>query len=302
VTGVVESTDVPDELALMAEAAARLGLAELPPIERVTLDGERVRLSALRWGRGQPQIVFLHGGGQNAHTWDNVAFRLGRDALAVDLPGHGQSGWYDEPPYLPRDLAVDLVPVLESVRPALVVGMSMGGLATIAMAGLRPDLLQRVVLVDVSPGSTPDRSADIAEFTAREVFDSLDEMVAHTRTFRSEPGERSVRRSVLYNARPLPDGRWAWRADRRPPAEGGDRMAPIFADLPRYWDDVARLACPTMVVLGGRSPIVQPEDVARYRRLVPGIEIVTVPGSGHNVQGDAPDELASLINEFSGRP
>ena len=56
-----------------------------------------------------------------------------------------------------------------------------------------------------------------------------------------------------------------------------------------------------MVVLGGRSPIVQPDDVARYRRLVPGIEIVTVPDSGHNVQGDAPAELAALIDEFVAR-
>ena len=297
-TGVAESVDVPDERALMAEAAARLGIGELPPIARVSLDGARVTLSALRWGSGDPQIVFLHGGGQNAHTWDNVVFRLRRDALAVDLPGHGHSGWYDAPPYLPRDMAADIAPVLEAVRPDLVVGMSMGGLTAIAMAGLRPELLARVLLVDVSPGSTPERSADITEFTARDTFDSLEEIVQHTRAFRSEPEERSVRRSVLYNARPLPDGRWTWRADRRLPAAGGDRMAALFADLPRYWDDVARLTCPTMVVLGGRSRIVQPDDVARYRRLVPGIEIVTIPDSGHNVQGDAPDELAALIDAF----
>lgn len=297
-SGVAESVNVPDERALMAEAAARLGITELPPVERIALAGARVTLSALRWGSGDPQIVFLHGGGQNAHTWDNVAFRLGRDAIAVDLPGHGHSGWYDEPPYLPRDMAADIAPVLEAVHPDLVVGMSMGGLTAIAMAGLHPELLARVALVDVSPGSTPERSADITEFTARDVFDSLEEIVQHTRAFRSEPEERSVRRSVLYNARPLPDGRWTWRADRRPPAAGGDRMAALFADLPRYWDDVAQLTCPTMVVLGGRSRIVQPDDVARYRRLVPGIEIVTIPDSGHNVQGDAPDELAALIDEF----
>lgn len=297
-SGGAESVNVPDERALMAEAAARLGITELPPVERIALAGARVTLSALRWGSGDPQIVFLHGGGQNAHTWDNVAFRLGRDAIAVDLPGHGHSGWYDEPPYLPRDMAADIAPVLEAVHPDLVVGMSMGGLTAIAMAGLHPELLARVALVDVSPGSTPERSADITEFTARDVFDSLEEIVQHTRAFRSEPEERSVRRSVLYNARPLPDGRWTWRADRRPPAAGGDRMAALFADLPRYWDDVAQLTCPTMVVLGGRSKIVQPDDVARYRRLVPGIEIVTIPDSGHNVQGDAPDELAALIDEF----
>ncbi|WP_116996933.1 alpha/beta fold hydrolase [Desertimonas flava] len=298
-TATPPPTGVPGEFDMMAQAAGRLGLAELPPVERVSFRGARVSLSALRWGRGDPRVVLLHGGGQNAHTWDGVLFRLGADALAVDLPGHGRSGWYDHPPYLPSDHAADLAPVLEEVRPDLVVGMSMGGLAIIAMAGLRPDLLARVILVDVSPGSTPDRSTHITTFTDRTVFDSLDEMVRHTRTFRVGPDEESLRRSVLYNARPLGDGRWTWRGDRRPPPSGGDRMAPIFADLPRYWDDVARLTCPTMVVLGERSPIVHAEDVARYRTLVPGITVVTVPGAGHNVQGDAPDELAGLIAGFA---
>ena len=301
-TGGPESAVAPpDERTLMTEVATRLGMAGLPPVERVELAGDRVSLSALRWGEGRPEVVFLHGGGQNAHTWDNVALRLGRDALAVDLPGHGRSGWYDEPSYLPRAMALDVAPVLEATRPALIVGMSMGGLTAIALAGLRPELLTRVLLVDVSPGSTPDRSADITEFGARDVFDSLDDIVEHTRAFRAEPEERSLRRSVIYNARPLPDGRWTWRADRRRLTSGEDRMAQLYADLPRYWDDVAQLRVPTMVVLGGRSPIVQPDDVARYRRLVPGIEIVTIPESGHNVQGQAPAELAALIDEFVAR-
>jgi pimeloyl-ACP methyl ester carboxylesterase len=293
---------VPDERELMTEVANRLGLERLPPVERVALDGDRIQLSALRWGLGPPKIVFLHGGGQNAHTWDNVALRLGRDALAVDLPGHGRSGWYDEPSYLPRAMARDVARVLEAYRPALVVGMSMGGLTAIALAGQRPELLRRLMLVDVSPGSTPERSADITEFGARDVFDSFEDIVEHTRRFRSEPEERSLRRSVIYNARRLPDGRWTWRADRRRLSSGEDRMAQLYDDLPRYWDDVAQLRVPTMVVLGGRSPIVQSQDVSRYRELVPGIEIVTIAESGHNVQGHVPDRLAALIAGFLERP
>ncbi len=49
------------------------------------------RLSALVWGDGEPELVFLHGGAQNAHTWDTVALALGRPLVALDLPGHGHS-------------------------------------------------------------------------------------------------------------------------------------------------------------------------------------------------------------------
>ena len=292
-------TDVTDEMVLMAATADRMGIAaaDRAVVRRVSVDGGRVELSALRWGTARPEVVFLHGGGQNAHTWDNVAFRLARPALAIDLPGHGHSGWYAEPHYLPSELAVDLAPALERTRPEVVVGMSMGGLATIAIAGQHPELLRRVILVDVSPGSTPERSADITDFVARATFDSFEDMVAHTRSFRADRRDSSLRRSVLYNARELPDGRWTWRHDRRQPSSG-DRMAALFADLPRYWDDVAALRGPTIVVLGGRSPIVTPSDVARYRSLVPDIEIVTIADAGHNVQGDAPEQLARIIDEF----
>ena len=59
-------------------------------------------ISALKWGDEPPQVVFLHGGGQNAHTWDTVILGLGVPALAVDLPGHGRSAWREDGDYGPK--------------------------------------------------------------------------------------------------------------------------------------------------------------------------------------------------------
>ena len=55
--------------------------------------------------RRRPNSVLLHGGGQNAHTWDTVALALDRPLLAVDLPGHGHSDWPQESAWL--DPAID---------------------------------------------------------------------------------------------------------------------------------------------------------------------------------------------------
>src|ERR1700731_3220913 len=83
-----------DEFGLFHENAAEFGLPyDHPPVvrrESVTMDDGR-RMSALVWGSGDPELVFLHGGAQNAHTWDTVALALGRPLVAVDLPGHGHS-------------------------------------------------------------------------------------------------------------------------------------------------------------------------------------------------------------------
>jgi pimeloyl-ACP methyl ester carboxylesterase len=83
-----------DEFSLFHENAAEFAIpCDGPPaVRREFTDlGDGRRLSALVWGTTAPELVFLHGGAQNAHTWDTVALALGRPLLAVDLPGHGHS-------------------------------------------------------------------------------------------------------------------------------------------------------------------------------------------------------------------
>ena len=68
----------------------------------VAVDGTR-RVSALVWGSLPPEVVLLHGGAQNAHTWDTVALAFGRPLVAIDLPGHGHSDWRDDHGYWPAE-------------------------------------------------------------------------------------------------------------------------------------------------------------------------------------------------------
>ena len=79
-----------DEFGLFHENAAEFGLPFVgPPTVRrefVEVEPDR-RLSALVWGTGPPELVLLHGGAQNAHTWDTVALAIDRPLVAIDLPG-----------------------------------------------------------------------------------------------------------------------------------------------------------------------------------------------------------------------
>ena len=82
-----------DEFAWLEDAAKNLGIPfRRPHVHRRWFDAGHGRsLSALQWGEAQPEIVFLHGGCQNAHIWDAVLLLLDRPAIAIDLPGHGRS-------------------------------------------------------------------------------------------------------------------------------------------------------------------------------------------------------------------
>jgi pimeloyl-ACP methyl ester carboxylesterase len=80
-----------DEFASLAEIAHEVGVGDgLPSVRRAEVDTVHGRVSAVVWG-GEPQFTFLHGAALNAHTWDATVLRLGRSALALDLPGHGDS-------------------------------------------------------------------------------------------------------------------------------------------------------------------------------------------------------------------
>ena len=144
-----------DEFALLSENAAQAGVSgPLPTVERI----ERGPISAVRWGDEPARVVFLHGGGQNAHTWDTVILGLGRPALAIDLPGHGRSAWREDGDYGPKLNAIAIEPVVHELAPDadLVVGMSLGGLTAMRLAVNAPELVRKLVMVDVTP-SAPER-------------------------------------------------------------------------------------------------------------------------------------------------
>ena len=178
-----------DEFALFHENAEEFGLpyGGPPEVRREAVEVEPGRhVSALVWGHDEPELVLLHGGAQNAHTWDTVAMALGRPLVAIDLPGHGHSG----PPPAGAEAvgqhATDVAGAIEALAPqaAAVVGMSLGGLTALALSQRRPDLVRRMVLVDVTPGVDEGKAGHIVAFVnGPESFDSFDEILARTIEF-----------------------------------------------------------------------------------------------------------------------
>ena len=211
-----------DEFSMFQENADEYGVPWTGPADRAArIGGRRATadgsLSALVWGTGDPEIVLLHGGAQNAHTWDTVALALDRPLVAIDLPGHGHSDHRDDGPFGPRENAVDVAVAIRQLAPdaPMVVGMSLGGLTSIALAAHAPDLVRKLVLVDVTPGVDKERAAPIAQFVSGpESFESFDEILARTIEYNPTRSEQSLRRGVLHNAMPREDGRWVWRYQR----------------------------------------------------------------------------------------
>jgi pimeloyl-ACP methyl ester carboxylesterase len=300
-----------DEFSMFRDNAEEFGIPyDRPPRVRrefVEVEPGR-RLSALVWGDGDPELVFLHGGAQNAHTWDTVALALDRPLVAIDLPGHGHSDGGKAGSLGLADNAADVAVVIRALAPnaKAVVGMSLGGMTTIALADQAPELVRKVVLVDVTPGVNAEKSKLIGEFiSGPESFDSFDELLERTMKYNPTRTESSLRRGILHNAEQREDGTWVWRYARfraqepslRENADPAEAQQPGFTPL---WDAVGRIQVPLLLARGMREQsVVGDEDEVELLRRLPDAEIEHFEEAGHSLQGDTPVELARSIERFA---
>jgi len=290
-----------DEFGLFHENAEEFGLPyDGPPtVSRTDVEvAPGRRLSALVWGTGIPELVLLHGGAQNAHTWDTVAMALDRPLVAIDLPGHGHSDAGAQGSLSASDNGADVAAVIRRLAPEAraVVGMSLGGVTALALSAQAPELVRRLVLVDITPGVTAGKAAAITAFVdGPPSFASFDELLARTVEHNPTRSVPSLRRGILHNAVQLDDGSWVWRYARFRPPEGGGH--PEFVDL---WAAISDLRVPLLLVRGmAPGSVVDDADEAELLRRQPDAQVARVAGAGHSIQGDQPVELARLIDDFA---
>jgi len=297
-------TDVFDEFSFLPAQAAEAGIAgDLPAAERLDLtlaDGRT--LSALRYGGAAPEITLL--------------LAAGVPALAIDLPGHGDSSWREDAAYVGRVLAPDVIAGIQAWtdRPQLLVGQSLGGLTAAAVTASRPDLVRALVVIDITPGIDPNGGASqIREFFAGPTdWADRDELVDRALSFGLGGSRAAAERGVFLNSRVREDGRVEWKhhfahianrlaADPDAAAQAAaqqDAVSAVLAD--GGWDDLAAAAAGVPVTLiRGDQGYLTDDDQAEFSRRLPAASVVVVP-AGHNVQEQLPVELGRRLREAAG--
>ncbi|WP_235678756.1 alpha/beta fold hydrolase [Mycolicibacterium aubagnense] len=250
-------------------------------------------------GIGTP-VVLLHGYADSADTWRRVLMHmdaLGRNAIAVDLPGFGQAEPRRSGPMVPQfDAFVDAV--LAEIGPAILVGNSLGAATAVRAAARRGAPVQSVVALDypLAAQHWPARLARSLDIPAW-FWSGLGHVPIPSPVVRS--ATRWLAPHLLYGPgmRPDPEVMKHW-------SRTVSRISDV-ANLARYGFQYAyesaeghrgmRIACPLVIVHGAKDRIIPVHSSCILHQEIPGSDLLILPCSGHCPQLDNPAEVVRII-------
>jgi pimeloyl-ACP methyl ester carboxylesterase len=274
-------------------------------VEQLTIRGAGVDLVADAAGPADaPRILFLHGSGQTRQSWGSAVIEgagRGYRAIALDLRGHGDSGWSPDGEYSLDRFADDIREVIARIGGApILVGASLGGIIGMLIAAASPSSMRALVLVDITPRIEQQGAKEVAAFmdSAPNGFASLDEAadaVAAYLPHRQRPKSTS---GLLRNLR-LRNGRYYWHWDPAFMRMGKDAEAKFKALGVNPLEAAARaIRIPTLLVRGRRSRIVSDESAKEFLEMVPHAKVVDIADADHMVAGDANDTFNDAVFRF----
>src|SRR5260370_32345047 len=208
--------------------------------------------------------------------------------VALDQRGHGDSEWSPLIDYRIAAHVGDIEGFIDTLRleRPILVGQSMGGLNSIAYAIRHSDAMRAMVIVDVAPEISTSGAERIRDFAATPELDSPDAFLARATKFNPLRDPAVLRRSLYYNLRETPAGKWVFKHDQRRRSEDG--MRSFTEDRVRLASELSSIRCPTLVVRGALSDVLTDAAAEKFAHSLPDGRWVRVEKSGHNVQGDNP--------------
>ena len=264
-----------------------------------------LKIAADVWGSNNKKLVILlHGGGQTRHAWGETGKKLaeaGYHAVALDLRGHGDSEWHPDGDYTIKAYKEDLVSIIKEInKPASLIGASLGGMASLLLAGdeVNLNLCTALIMVDIGIYPDPVGSDRIVSFmlSGEGGFESLEDVAKSISNYLPHRQKPKDLQGLKKNLRLKEDGRYYWHWDprfirRRP----GSRDKGNF-DL--QLKAAEKVVVPTLLIRGALSDVVTMEDVEYFSSVIGHAKFVEIEKAAHMIAGDRNDVFAEEAIKF----
>jgi pimeloyl-ACP methyl ester carboxylesterase len=273
---------------------------------------QRLRLHYADWGNTTaPHMLMVHGIRDHCHTWDWVAQRL-RDRfhiVAPDLRGHGDSAWAYGSGYGNLDYVYDIAQLVRQARlePVTLVAHSLGGTIACLYAGIRPEQVARMIIVEGVGhgffrrfGAAPvhERLAGwidaVWKLSAREPrrYQSLEETYERMHKANPHLSPEQAHHLTVHGSNQNEDGTYSWKFDNYTHARLPYDIPP--GDVEALWQ---RIKCPVLFVnskQGFPGRIGQDGSLSHF---VNG-RVVDIDNAGHWTHHDQLDAFMAEVDAF----
>lgn len=245
-----------------------------------------------RVGNGPP-LIFLHGLGSSGEDWEHQTeeFADAYDLIVPDFRGHGRSS-ITRGVYSVRQFALDTIALVDhfGIASLQIVGISLGGMVAFEIAADRPDLVDRLVVVNALPAFETTRTSQRIQLAIRKVITrrlTMDKIgdVLSKRLFPDE--DMAEQRATMVE-------RWS-RNDKTA------YQATFQAILD--WDGVAAAMSTTEVpitVISSDLDYIPAEDKQPYVDAMPTAEIVLIEDAHHGVPMERPERFNEVLRKVLG--
>jgi pimeloyl-ACP methyl ester carboxylesterase len=250
-----------------------------------------MKLNYKREGEGEPLII-VHGLFGNLDNWQTLGKKFSEDfdTIIVDQRNHGHSPHSDDFDY---DLmAEDLYELIQDLGLSKVniIGHSMGGKATMRLAQLHPDVLEKIIIVDIGPKGYPLHHDAILEGMHAIDFDIVKTRGEADKIISKYIPTPDVKMFLLKNLYWKEKGQLAWRINL--PVLTA-KMETIVGALPK---DI--VGTPTLFIRGEKSNYIVEDDYNAIFNQFINSDIETIYNAGHWIHAENPFDFHQLVMDF----
>ena len=250
-----------------------------------------MQLNYKTYGQGEPLII-LHGLFGMLDNWQSIAKKLADHFLVIliDQRNHGKSPHSEEIDY--ELMAGDLKEFMESnwIFNAHLLGHSMGGKTVMQFAMQYPDMVKKLVVVDIGVKEYPEGHIFI--------FDAMRSLDVKNLKSRSEAEKhlfstiknKAIVQFLMKNLSRNKEGGYKWKMNLNALYNHYDNILAAVSGTPFEKE--------TLFLRGETSPYIRDEDIRAIQLLFPNSIFKTISNTGHWVHAEAPKQLIETVLNF----
>jgi esterase len=244
------------------------------------------------FGQGDP-IIILHGLFGTADNWQTVGKKLAEHytVYLVDQRNHGRSPHHPQMTYV--DMAEDLHHFMEAhwIFKAHIIGHSMGGKTAMQFAWMYPDMVEKLIVVDIAPKAYPGGHEEIFRALQKLDLSQAESRSDAEEALKADISSLGIRQFLLKNLSRKKEGGYQWKMNL-------DALWGHYDDILAQPPHKGEYTGPALFIRGGKSHYIQEADEALIQKEFPGAKVATVEEAGHWVHAEAPKALLQQVHTF----